>query len=590
VTSSSGKATVFCEAQKEASNCVEPSTQLSQQDALSFSFPEIRSLNLLSAQPSNSPHSITSGDHHVVKIRISPGDDAIRGTVKYPTNLQHNSLLCGKPPALSSSKTEPQSLNFHSSHYTSTSAEGSIRINVSSSDIEHQQQHEEMVRRSTPISGNYIKSSHLERANPYFFYGSLSPNMISSGQSSPSDTLDSGTCSDLDGSTPPPLPKKKSVTSATATVTVTVNGGGHQRTGSLTSSGAEVDSDDDGSNISCDSLNSSELNGELHSGSDVRNNVKEIQECNKANAPEEVKAMDKTMKPPVAPSPPRSNVPPAGHSLPQGLLQDIRDRTAKLSIVPSPCSTLSRKSRTWADELSPKSKQRSDLKNGTDASNVKVNDSVLKYQNTSPTSTISAPSEEQSRRSVVEEKTYEERQKETVEKQQASSRKILNNREIFDTNRFFTFHLNEHVPDSKESVHGEDIESEETFAGFRDLLQGKESSSTIRSAKGTVRGVKNRVRAGIATFLQLHDTKVGLECRLLKLVREGGVVAQEVSRKILNRAAEVSARAKILEICGGQSDSVSCFLQMFRFPRPNIHSTNRSTLITIYHQVLEQTK
>jgi hypothetical protein len=512
VTSSAANTTVFSELQREVSS-VEPPTKPSQHDMLSFSFPEVRSLNILSGEPriqtTNSPHSITNGEHHVVKIHINPGDDAIAGTTQYPRNLQQYSPLCGKPPVSSLSKTEPQSLNFQPSHYTSTPAEGCIRINVGSSDVEHQQ-HEDMVRRSTtPISGNFIKSPQ-ERANPYFFYGSFSSNGIASGQSSPSDTLDSGTCSDLDGSTPPPLPKKKSVTS-TSTVTVTVNGGGHRRTGSLTSSGAEVDSDDEGSNISCDSLNSSELNGEPSNGSESRHNGKEIQESNKVNPTEEGKTMETTVKPTIPPSPSRSNVPPVEHSLPQGLLQDIRDRTAKLTIVPSPCSTLSRKSRTWTDELSSKSKQRGDLKNGTDASSITFNGSVFKYQNISPTSTLSTSSDEHSKRSVVEEKTYEERQKETAEKQQASSRKLLNNGEIFDTDRFYTFHLNEHASDSKDTVPGKDIEGEETFAGFRDLLQGKESSSTIRSAKGTVRGVKNRVRAGIATFLQLHDTKVGHE-------------------------------------------------------------------------------
>jgi hypothetical protein len=61
------------------------------------------------------------------------------------------------------------------------------------------------------------------------------------------------------------------------------------------------------------------------------------------------------------------------------------------------------------------------------------------------------------------------------------------------------FHLNEH--DDKPPVKGD----EDTFAGVRDVLSER---SAIRSAKGTVRGVKNRVRAGIATFLQIEDNKV----------------------------------------------------------------------------------
>ena len=517
VTPATRKITVFGVVTPEG-NSVLPPTESSHSDALSFSFPEVRSLNLFSEQttvhtPTASLHSITNGDQHVVKIRISPGDDAIasRSATQHPANLQQHQSLCGKPPVSSLSKADSQSHNFHPSHYTSTPAEGCIRINVGGSDVEHPQQHEEMVRRSTTsISGNFMKTSPSERVNPYFFFGTYpsSGMVISSGQSSPSDTLDSGTCSDLDGSTPPPLPKKKSVSNSTAKVTVTVNGSGHRRTGSLTSSGAEVDSDDEGSNISCDSLNSSELNGESTVLGEARQDTKQIHEVNKVKSAETVAEMETRLKSPTPTNSPRSSIPSVEHSLPQGLLQDIRDRTAKLTVVPSPCGTLTKKTRTWADELFSKAKKQNELKNGKDA-RIKLNGSMFKYQDISPTSTLSNSSDDQSKRSIVEERTYEERQKETTEKQNASSSKVIKNGEKFDTDRFYKFHLNEHVSDGKDTNNGDDIENEETFAGYRDLLQGKESSSTIKSAKGTIRGVKNRVRAGIATFLQLHDTKVG---------------------------------------------------------------------------------
>jgi hypothetical protein len=509
VTPASRKITVSGVVTPEGNSVLSP-TELSQSDALSFSFPEIRSLNLFSEQttvhtPTASLHTITNGNQHVVKIRISPGEDAIasRSATQHPANLQQHQSLCGKPPVSSLSKADAQSHNFH---YTSTPAEGCIRINIGSSDVEHPQQHDEMVRRSM----NLLKTSPPERANPYFFFGTYSSSgtVISSGQSSPSDTLDSGTCSDLDGSTPPPLPKKKSASSSTAKVTVTVNGGSHRRTGSLTSSGAEVDSDDEESNISCDSLNSSELNVESTVHGEARQDIKQIQEINKVKSVETGAEMETRLKSPTPTKSPRSNIPSVEHSLPQGLLQDIRDRTAKLTVVPSPSSTLTRKTKTWADELSSKSKKQNELKNGKDAS-IKLNGSVFKYTDISPTSTLSNSSDDQSKRSIVEERTYEERQKETTEKQNSSTSKVIQNGEKFDTDRFYKFHLNEHVSDVKDTKHGDDIENEETFAGYRDLLQGKESSSTIKSAKGTIRGVKNRVRAGIATFLQLHDTKVG---------------------------------------------------------------------------------
>ncbi|CAB3373463.1 Hypothetical predicted protein [Cloeon dipterum] len=62
----------------------------------------------------------------------------------------------------------------------------------------------------------------------------------------------------------------------------------------------------------------------------------------------------------------------------------------------------------------------------------------------------------------------------------------------------FDFHINEHDERSQAKF------EEETFAGVKDVLSER---GAIRSAKGTVRGVKNRVRAGIATFLQLEDNK-----------------------------------------------------------------------------------
>ena len=67
------------------------------------------------------------------------------------------------------------------------------------------------------------------------------------------------------------------------------------------------------------------------------------------------------------------------------------------------------------------------------------------------------------------------------------------------------FHINE-----KDDIPPNPI-VDENFAGVRVLgsEQGSNSStSTIRSHRGTIRGVKNRVRAGIATFLRDQRTKV----------------------------------------------------------------------------------
>lgn len=92
-------------------------------------------------------------------------------------------------------------------------------------------------------------------------------------------------------------------------------------------------------------------------------------------------------------------------------------------------------------------------------------------------------------------KSYEERKQE--EEKEEISEKISLNPDLF-----YNFHLNEHVSEDNNNKIKTVVE-DETFAGYKDILG--DSASTIRSAKGTVRGVKNRVRAGIATFLQINS-------------------------------------------------------------------------------------
>lgn len=78
-----------------------------------------------------------------------------------------------------------------------------------------------------------------------------------------------------------------------------------------------------------------------------------------------------------------------------------------------------------------------------------------------------------------------------------------------NTDQYYSFHMNENVFDEVDAtavaaaaaVHP----SDDTFAGCK---SNAAASDTIRSAKGTIRGVKNRVRAGIATFLQPKTNKV----------------------------------------------------------------------------------
>ena len=75
-----------------------------------------------------------------------------------------------------------------------------------------------------------------------------------------------------------------------------------------------------------------------------------------------------------------------------------------------------------------------------------------------------------------------------------------------DETQMVLFHINE-----KDDIPPNPV-FEEDFAGVRVLSRSEpcssSSTSTIRSHRGTIRGVKNRVRAGIATFLRDQQAKV----------------------------------------------------------------------------------
>ncbi|KMZ08038.1 glutaredoxin domain-containing cysteine-rich protein CG12206 [Drosophila simulans] len=89
----------------------------------------------------------------------------------------------------------------------------------------------------------------------------------------------------------------------------------------------------------------------------------------------------------------------------------------------------------------------------------------------------------------------------------------------FESDGYYTFHVREHENfrsfGSNSSTEYEaqpftDEQPGEDFAGYRDIRTAVKlpANSTIRSAKGTVRGVKNRVRNGVAAFLQLQQPNV----------------------------------------------------------------------------------
>lgn len=93
--------------------------------------------------------------------------------------------------------------------------------------------------------------------------------------------------------------------------------------------------------------------------------------------------------------------------------------------------------------------------------------------------------------------------------------KLLMN--FYNDDKFYKFHMNEHLSSALDACNllSHD-ESDENFAGLKDISS---RTATIRSAKGTIRGVKNRVRNGIATFLQMQQTTVKVSQRQQQLSR-----------------------------------------------------------------------
>lgn len=369
-------------------------------DTYSFSYRQVQG-------PDNNQEPTNTG--HVVKIKINPTQNEPKNNQQLKTDNETKNT--------ETRENLTSVVNLNSENY-----EGCIRINVGTTESE------EMIQNNT--TETFLKTP--ERANPYFFYSAFPANamVMSSGQCSPSDTLDSGTCSDLD-STPPPLPKKKSVS-------VTVIGAQHKRASSLTS--GENDSDND-SNISCDSLNSSELN-------------------------EDNKRLTKTPSPELTQKAQLSPVLSQKSVIPQGLLQDIRGH--------------------------------SKVTNGSEISSHHNGDLTVETTLQSEDSALASPNVTE-RSSLVDESTYEERQ---IEKKQNELNKTNH---FYEADKYYKFHLNENVIEEEKKELAKDNDDDELFAGYKDIL-GNGSSSTIRSAKGTVRGVKNRVRAGIATFLQINST------------------------------------------------------------------------------------
>lgn len=402
----------------------------------------------------------------------TPGSDA-------PTNGPHVVTI-----RINTDTDKPKAPKISSVHLKSDVDFDSFKIN----DI--CKKNNSLVRLNVEERPKVLENEELLKADkpPYIYCNSFvnSMNMVmSSGQCSPSDTLDSGTCSDLDG-TPPPLPKKKlSKSNSAKKVSVTVI--------SSTRSNGELDFEDDDSNISCDSLNSSELNGSVHADESHTDDTSKKEKKN-------------NVEPPAAPQMPSYDITDNNDDngfLPQGLLRDIRDRSAKLNTIETESESngvkLNGEANQNINENANISKESAQLTSFRLVS--QFNSEVKRNDDTE-----SLPANLYSKTSLISESTYEERKKQDKIKQE----QMCYSSHYFDTDKFYDFHLNEKQFDEEKSVKSVSVKSEcdnevEFFAGIKDF-KNEEAPSTIRSSKGTIRGVKNRVRAGIATFLQIQST------------------------------------------------------------------------------------
>ena len=342
-----------------------------------------------------------------------------------------------------------------------------------------------------------LNASHT--SNSSFYYSApLSTTMISSGQCSPSETLDSGTCSDLDG-TPPPLPKTKSsgpiIMGSRCKSSVDVHhlmNQRHDTTGSLTSSGAEVESDDNESIISCDSLNSGDLpiNGKIKfcipRGSEHKTDEQHcVYKDNQVESKSDFVQIDDIT----------NNSMGRNKRIEDLLMTNIGEKHLNSDTKKSPSA-------------SPITSGISNL--STTLSTPRMSPEIPE---TRPSSTSSSTLTSTSV-PIVSECTYEERKhkQECISNTAALLADALVNsyctiNHVYEDDRFYKFHINERDEASNDTISRKQekgVENDdECFAGYKIFER-----EAIRSAKGTVRGVKNRVRAGIATFLQRPSSKV----------------------------------------------------------------------------------
>ncbi|XP_058443620.1 uncharacterized protein LOC131425611 [Malaya genurostris] len=446
-------------------------------------------------EPSSLPSSvITDQESHVVRIQIVRKED----------NNNKHSIDCSSVNYSTNSGSAVISVNNDGQATVLNNKQCKSKVSIVSfgppdQEVSISPTPAEMVQKQASPSGTpTAKVGDLDVNNATYLY-----YMMSSGQCSPSDTLDSGTCSDIEV-TPPPLPKKMSkspqppkqqlqqqqhatttlmmIGSRSPTPADKPNQGGylHQRVvGS--SNYTTSDSDESESSLSCDSLNFAQLCGNISAlelsavmpGVESRSPVSSD---NQSDSERDNGDLGSTLKKQKIVS-----------FLPDSLLKDIRERSGGRADAcenispPAPCS------------LSPS--PRDDI--------VTTTRSIL-MEKINSLNSVRPGSGDRDGASVCSSSVTA-----TVGTNGIGSNKSLS----FENDKFYKFHINEHSNLPERTSNGRPatsgsssvIDDDESFAGFKDLTSG---TSTIRSNKGTVRGVKNRVRNGIATFLQMQQANI----------------------------------------------------------------------------------
>ncbi|XP_031838620.1 uncharacterized protein LOC116429625 [Nomia melanderi] len=471
---------------------------------------------------------------HVVKIKINPDGDKngrVISTVRLTLDEkigqeaeQENGIACERSSKRDVGGVVVSATNLVNEQRCGSAGAGEacVRISVGCNAFEqNNNEHDkhdrnssspkDMVHRDSPDT---LNSSANGRSNACFYYNSyqspLNGMVMSSGQCSPSDTLDSGTCSDLDG-TPPPLPKKKNAS------TVLLASEQHKRTGSLTSSGAEVDSDDNESNISCDSLNAGDLSDGIV-GRNVNGSIEPDRQSLDYQEPDHHEHN-------------HHHNHHHHHRLENGVEDRGKGTVLNLNrldlsngndhidtgnkdstpVATTPEVESNSCSSAGSPSVSPSPSAASTLSKASSTPRIRSPDPSAE------------PNGKPSSSPVVQECTYEERKQEQERRTAQESvdvdtsiNPVTGKKYVYEYDRFYKFHVNELKGNNKDTGRGVvlgDKDTDECFAGYKIL-----DKEAIRSAKGTVRGVKNRVRAGIATFLQKPSSQAYIKKELGKVV------------------------------------------------------------------------